>query len=156
MYIPFCEDSKVLFADEFESLVEFKCYEEETDMGNNFIILNKIRNFSIQDLIWDLAKSEIYSSEEQFKPAGYQIISDIDNVDNSLPQIINLQNIEEIEVKSKSSLSILILFSKWKNNDEYKATLDEADADIIIGNAWLKNKRKEEFVFRMIYFKKAF
>ena len=152
MYQPIGESRIVQIAEAFESVIEVKCFEVESDTGNYFIILNKIINFSGADIIWKLGESEIYNQEMQFKPVGYQTII---NIDQSLSEIINLQPIKEIEVKSKSSLSILILFSKKENNDRYERILDDMDADIIVGTAGLKSKQNAEWIFIMIYFKNA-
>jgi hypothetical protein len=152
-YNPLCSDKKVLFAD--ESVVEMKCYELESDTGKNFVLLNKIRNFSNRDFIWELTKSEIYTSDEQFKPIGYQIIANIDNRENSLPTITNIDPIKDIEVKSKSILSILLLFRKSEDNDRYDINLEEMDADLIVETAGLRYQQNLQHIFPMVYLKEA-
>ena len=149
------ENRTVQIADSFETVIEVKCYDERSDIGINFMLIYTIRNFSDVDIIWEISKSEIYSRDKNFKPVGYQIITNMDNVENSLPGITNIDTLIDIEVKSKSSLSILILFSKWQETDKYEVLLDHADADILVGTANLTNKRQENFIFRMIYFKEA-
>ena len=154
-YNPLCSDKKVLFADGCESIVEMKCYEIESDTGNNFVLLNTIRNFSNQDFIWEHTKSEIYSSDEQFKPIGYQIITNIDNVENSLPRITNINPIKDIEVKSKTILSILLLFRKSEDNDRYEMALEEVGADLMVGTAGLIYQQNVKHIFPMVYLKEA-
>jgi len=153
-YNPLCSDKKVIFADGCESIVEMKCYEIESDTGSNFVLLDKIRNFSNLDFIWELTKSEIYNSDEQFKPIGYQIITNIDNVENSLPRISNIDPIIDIEVKSKTILSILLLFRKSEDNDIYEMSLEEVEADLIVGTAGLSYQRNAKHIFPMVYLKK--
>jgi len=150
-YAAIC-NSKVLFVDSYETTVEIKCYEEESDTGINFILLSKIRNFSDWDLILDPTESEIFSREMQFKSFGYQII---ENINSPIPNTPNLQTLSEIEIKSKSSVSILYLFSEWKENDKYETILNDVDADIIVGTAKLKGNYNERVVFNMIFFKKV-
>jgi hypothetical protein len=152
MYKPVGESKIVQISESFESIIEVKCFEEKSDPGSYFILLDRITNFSSADIIWELSESVIYSHEEQFKPTGYQIII---NIDHSLPKILNLRPIEEIGVKGNTSLSILMLFSKWQNNDRYETLLDDRDADIIVGTAHLKRITNEKGIFRMIFFKKA-
>jgi hypothetical protein len=145
-------NSRVLFVDSYETTVEIKCYEEESDTGINFILLSQIRNFSNWDLILDPTESEIFSREVEFKPFGYQII---ENINSPIPNTHNLQTLGEIEIKSKSSISILYLFSQWKENDKYETILNNVDADIIVGTAKSKGNNYEQIVFNMIFFKKV-
>lgn len=145
-------NSKVLFVDSYETTVEIKCYEEESDTGINFLLLSKIRNFSNWDLIFDPTESEIFSREVQFKPFGYQII---ENINSPVPNVPNIQTLDKIEIKSKSSVSILCLFSEWKENNKYETILNDVDADIIVGTAKLKGNNYEQIVFNMIFFKKV-
>ena len=152
MFEPVGESQIVQISESFESIIEVKCFEEKSDTGSYFLLLNRITNFSSADIIWELAESVIYNHEKQFKPAGYQIII---NIDHPLPKILNLQPIEEVEVKAKSSLSILMQFTKQQNNDKYETLLDDRDADIIVGTAKLKSKTNVKGIFRMIFFKKA-
>jgi hypothetical protein len=154
-YNPLYSEKIVLFADGCESIVEIKCYELESDTVNTFVLLNKIRNFSIHDIIWELTKSEIYTSDEQFKPIGYQIITNIDNRENALPTITNIEPIKDIEVKSKSKLSILLLFRKSEDNDTYDISLEEMDADLIVGTGGLRYRRNLQHIFPMVYLKEA-
>ncbi len=154
-YNPLCSDRSVFVVDDFESVIEFKCYEIESDTGNNFVLLNMIRNFSNQDFIWELTAYRIYNGNEQFKPIGYQIISSIDNLENSLPKISIIDPIKDIEVKSNSVLSFLMLFSKSVDSDIYKSILDEVQADLIVETASLRNQQNEKYIFRLIYLTEA-
>ena len=152
MYKPVGESKVVQIAETFETIIETKCFEVESDTGNYFILLNNIRNFSETDIFWKIDETEIYSREIRFKPVGYQTII---NIDNSLPEILDLQAVEDIEVKKKSALSILMLFTKWKSSDKYETLIDKMAADLIVGTAGLKTKQSPEWIFRMIYFQKA-
>ena len=152
IFEPVGANKVVQIAETFETIIEVKCFEVESDTGKYLILLNRIRNFSEANFFWKINEAEIYSREIQFKPVGYQTII---NIDHSLPEILDLQVVENIEVKRKSTLSILILFSKWKNSDKYETLVDKMDADLIVGTAGLITKQNSEWIFRMIYFQKA-
>ncbi len=74
MFKPVGESRIVQIAEAFESVIEVKCFEVESDTINYLILLYNLRNFSGTDIFWELEESEIYSYEAQFKPVGFKLL----------------------------------------------------------------------------------
>jgi hypothetical protein len=132
---------------------EFRIDASKNDTGNFFFLTGCLTNFSNNTLVCELPNIKIYSDDHSFIPISYK---EEKRYNLLFPDFENLNAVTNVEISSRDSIQLIILFKEMQRTKEYETLLDENNADILVKDIILLNNKNQRTIFPDVYFEKYY